>query len=516
MQGSSRDRLGVVIGAAVLAIVHVVRAWPTFASVVDDAYISARYSMNVALGHGLLYNAGQPPIEGYTNLLWVLQNAAIWKATGADLHDIAVDAGLVYGVLGIFAITALGVALARRWTPIALLPALWLAVDAHYAVVATNGIESSQFIFAVVAALAAVLWSEDGGWTRILGAVLCGLVVAVRPEGIAVAAAIAGYDVIRRRGALGRPATWAVVVGAVAGAVPVWVGRLLYFGQALPNTWYAKDHRSITEQIVFDLGYLGQDWPYWAVVAVLFAIGALVPRWSARRVITAALVLGLVVVEFRVDLWMPGGRLLLPAVALALALFAERVDALVGADGPLGSRTAARWAIGLVVAILPAIPLVIGPIPAHVFGYDGHHTALPGNGSQRAAEFLRAHAPSGASLATRDAGVFAFYIGPDVTVDEIHDRALTRPHPGGAASDVRSYTPVNPDFFVATVQREDQGPSKYGNDNLVFRRMTAKYVYLGRVVQHYHRYYDVYARADLGVPPLPADLVVNRDGPPAP
>ena len=40
--------------------------------IVDDAYISFRYAKNFAEGQGLVYNPGEAPVEGYTNLLWTL------------------------------------------------------------------------------------------------------------------------------------------------------------------------------------------------------------------------------------------------------------------------------------------------------------------------------------------------------------------------------------------------------------------------------------------------------------
>src|SRR4051812_24123669 len=38
----------------------------------EDAMISMRYARHLADGHGLVWNVGEPPIEGFTNLLWVL------------------------------------------------------------------------------------------------------------------------------------------------------------------------------------------------------------------------------------------------------------------------------------------------------------------------------------------------------------------------------------------------------------------------------------------------------------
>ena len=44
-----------------------------FQFVCDDAFISLRYAKNLAAGLGLRYNVGvEPPVEGYSNVLWVL------------------------------------------------------------------------------------------------------------------------------------------------------------------------------------------------------------------------------------------------------------------------------------------------------------------------------------------------------------------------------------------------------------------------------------------------------------
>ncbi len=47
----------------------------------DDAFISFRYVQNLLEGHGLVFNVGER-VEGYSNFLWVLELAAIWKVLG--------------------------------------------------------------------------------------------------------------------------------------------------------------------------------------------------------------------------------------------------------------------------------------------------------------------------------------------------------------------------------------------------------------------------------------------------
>ena len=43
----------------------------------EDAMISMRYAKNFASGAGLVWNAGEAPVEGYTNFLWTLWMAAV-------------------------------------------------------------------------------------------------------------------------------------------------------------------------------------------------------------------------------------------------------------------------------------------------------------------------------------------------------------------------------------------------------------------------------------------------------
>lgn len=44
---------------------------------IDDAMVSMTYARNLAEGHGLVWNAGEAPVSGYTNPLWTLFMAAL-------------------------------------------------------------------------------------------------------------------------------------------------------------------------------------------------------------------------------------------------------------------------------------------------------------------------------------------------------------------------------------------------------------------------------------------------------
>ena len=65
-----------LIGAVLFAVAgHLFLFWLSyqiFSYTIDDAYITFRYSKNLAAGFGPTYNPGLPPVEGYTTFLWML------------------------------------------------------------------------------------------------------------------------------------------------------------------------------------------------------------------------------------------------------------------------------------------------------------------------------------------------------------------------------------------------------------------------------------------------------------
>lgn len=465
-----------VVGAAVGALALVAHAWPRWDSVVDDAYISARYAEHLADGNGLVYNAVGAPIEGYTNLLWTVL-LGVGRAAGLPILPLMTGMGALFGVLAVWGVVALagGLGASARWR---WLPALLLAASPHFAVVTTNGIESSMY----VAGVAWTAWAMLCGpaWA---GALLGALLVTVRPEG-AVMAGILALGCGAR--AWREPRSWVPLGATVAafGVLEAW--RLAVYGAWVPNTWDAKFARPFLDQIAFNVRYLSPDGAMWAGLGLA---GLLIPvtfgrdlrRWAVWGVALATVALA-----FRVDMWMPGGRLLQPACALLYALIAVE---------------AAKLRLGW-VAVAWALALPFTPWGRHPVAYDGKHTVLPGNPAQRAAEHVAAHAPPGSWLATRDAGVLAYYVGTGIHVGELHDRALTRPHPGGEDADWRTAAPPNPEIVIPTVQRREAPGPAYPSDRALFASLSVPYRFLGRVEQHYHRYYDVWVRSDLDMPEL--------------
>ena len=262
----------------------------------DDAFISFRYARNLLEGHGLVFNRGEY-VEGYSNFLWVLELAALWKTFGLRPEHTAPWLSVACTV---------GTLAAMLWW-IARLPGLphrglvgWMALgvvgsSATFAVwTSGGGLETRQFTFCIVLAVVGLtLYPER--WRALLGVSLSLAAAALtRPEGPLFAACCFGWYLVQRRLATGRGRPdWRAAASLAGPFVVLVAGQYLwrygYYGEWLPNTYYAKHVRPWYEA----------GGRYLAAATLETGLYLLLPLaglaqgkgWQARRSLTAALVL---------------------------------------------------------------------------------------------------------------------------------------------------------------------------------------------------------------------------------
>lgn len=467
------------ISAGLASAALVLHAWPTRWTTVDDAWITARYALLLAHGHGPVYNPGEL-VEGASSPLWTLLVGAAIRL-GLDPGAVMVHAGLLCGLLLPLATTWLALRLGAGRIGAATAP--WtVALSPHIALAATNGLETAAWLLALVLACSAALpgGSPRSGVAMGLGV---GLLAALRPEGAVVAVALAVAHAV-----LARDVRRPFVAGVAGSVLTVLAVRFAIYGALLPNPVDAKHFGDLGHRLELNLRYVRIDGITWFVVAALAATAPLLPGRRLARAVPVAVGFLLLAGFFRVEEWMPAARLQLPLWVLATASWAA-------ADLPRGLTA---------LPVVGAALVLLSPVRASAVRYDTAHSVLPDNPAARAGQWIGAHAPAGSTIAMRDAGVVAFHVGPDVRVLEIHPRALTRKHVDGA--DVEPPAAV-PELLVTTLQREDADGPRYGPD----RRLLARtdWVFLGRVTQHHHRYYDFWARPDVPMEPLPEELRVR-------
>ncbi len=305
-----------------LNVVALAVAWGLDFGAVDDSLISFRYAQNLAAGHGLVFNPGTR-VEGYSNLLWTLQLAAIARL-GGDLERwatlLAVISTLATTVLLTLAVGRLSPS--PRAIPLLLAGGIFASLSPPLLFYGLCGLETAQHTALVTAAVSAAALARRT-WSLAAGVICAALVSISRPEGIAITAVVLVALALRRDLPRGRRA--AVIVATLLTSTVVFGGHLLwrraYYGQWLPNVFYAKVDVSRPSVLVTGAAY-----------CLEFMIGTLLlvwilPWWRQRReqpVAWTAAVLLLLCVQAGLALlaggdWMPLSRFLVPAWPVLIA-----------------------------------------------------------------------------------------------------------------------------------------------------------------------------------------------------
>lgn len=211
----------------------------------DDALISMRYSERLLEGKGLTWTEGIP-VEGYSNLLWVLLTAGL-GALGIDLIDAVRLLGFACNVSVIFALMYLFNHLKHPQVsivPLAIAQLFWV-LSGSTAVWTMGGLEqplvAAGLVWAIALLIPALQKPEIDFHAIVLAAFGLTVVVLTRPDGplFTVCACIVWW--------LARPKNKLnFLAGLMLGAIPfvAFAGqmgfRLAYYGDWVPNTAHVK------------------------------------------------------------------------------------------------------------------------------------------------------------------------------------------------------------------------------------------------------------------------------------
>lgn len=314
--------------------------------VCDDAYISFRYARHLAQGHGLRFNLDEAtPVEGFSNLLWVLIAAAL-EATGlppaAIMPALSVGLGAALVVATALAAQRLGLGLAAT-----VAAALTLAAAPGMVVWSTGGLETmAEALLLFVLFDRLVLADVRRTWVVALlaGVLLC----LVRTEGVGWAVVVLVLAALRH--GVPRPLQRAGAGVLLAYALySAW--RLSYFGSLVSNIARVKVEPGL-ESAARGLDYVLGFW-----VAALAPLPQLLLGLTGARDRRAWLVLAMAagVPLYAVVVggdFMTMGRLLvpgLPFLALGVGMAVQRLG-----------RPGLLLAVGLAAA--GTVPLYEAPV----------------------------------------------------------------------------------------------------------------------------------------------------------
>jgi hypothetical protein len=220
------------LGLGVVFLLGVRAAW---FFTIDDAFITFRYSANLAHGDGPVWNVGEDPVEGFTNFLWMVWHTPfVWL--GLSLPTVAKVTSMLAGA------AALVLMVRYAWQRYGMVAALvaggtfvvFLPTYFHI----TSGLETVAFaaliLRIVIVALHALGERPVRAWEMPLLVVLAGM---LRPEGVLAAAPAFLFWLWLRR--TDRRA-WLWSGAAVVAGLAYFVWRWSYYGHPFPNTFYVK------------------------------------------------------------------------------------------------------------------------------------------------------------------------------------------------------------------------------------------------------------------------------------
>lgn len=305
--------------------------------VADDALISHRYAQRLLAGQGLTWTEG-PPVEGYSNLLWILLHAAL-GLLGIDLIHASRILGFGCGVLIMWSLVQLHPpGSGPTWTSSALAIVVGgasLALCGPFAVWTIGGLEQPLIVALIAWAMVLVRPLLDGRTLTLRQSIHAGLPLGLlcltRPDSPLIAAMF-GLAVLVVGGITKRSA-WLGAVGLGVWSVACTLGqlvfRLLYYGDWVPNTAHLKAHWTrarLDEGIDYVLGGLESAIP----LLLLASLGLVAAVFGHRRARIGLLLLILVVwlgyvASIGGDIF-PAHRHLVVAMLCLAMLAAEGVD----------------------------------------------------------------------------------------------------------------------------------------------------------------------------------------------
>jgi len=434
-----RAILGIVI-VVIFLLFHEMRLYSSN-NIVDDAFISFRYARHLATGQGLVWNPGEPPISGFTSLLYVVALAGLY-IIGLDLVLASQLVGIVTSTATVVLTYAFSRQVASFFSPNSespspywclLAPAL-LALNPAFAIWARGGMETHLYTFLLLSSVYCLVRSINDArrWSKSLWGLTAGLslflAIQARPEAIFIyMATFLWFGLLRSKTRTREGITIPALVYCLQ-LIPlltVVIGYRLYFGDFLPNTYYAKTGGGwfqFAGGISYMMNWLASPgialWITYAFLGFLRCVDSVVGGYLALIIATHSLV----IVGEGGD-WMPFYRFVIPVLPyiailtqegmrMELLLFKSRVCN-AGGDS---LRRFAYWVLIPVIFIATIWPSISGLTidpgkllrPLRLIddpdkGYVAQFTLI--------GKYFAVHSRPGDSIALSAAGAIPYYSG---------------------------------------------------------------------------------------------------------
>lgn len=245
--------------AAAIFLLQVLLLWRF---TVDDAFITFRYSANLASGDGPTFNPGLPPIEGYTSFFWMLV-MTIPHLISVEVQFFSKIVGIVATILYVIISTRFVYRLAEfleekfRYIS-AVIVALLLACFGPTAVHAVSGMETALFTFFLISFFYLTFFlnqktSKSSISLLALDALMLGL---TRPEGniVSVVGLFCAYLMLPKQ-YKGFFAGATLLLYVLPGGM-YFLWRATYYGHLFPLPFYLKVSHDLFSGLYDVIGFV--------------------------------------------------------------------------------------------------------------------------------------------------------------------------------------------------------------------------------------------------------------------
>ena len=320
--------------------------------VADDSFISFRYVDRLLNGQGLTWTEGRP-VEGYSNLLWILVLAAVKRLTRGELWVIALFVNYLCSIASLWLLLKIVARLTKN-NPTAMGWSMVLfAMSAPVAIWINGGLEAPLIMVLLMAALYYTMPFPEppastlppgayapfsGPGSVVLAGIFCGLIALTRPDGIlfawAITTALLVFEYLRtpRGEASSWYGRWIIIIRRLFRplflfniiALLFYTGQLLfrlhYYGEWVPNTALVKigfTVSRVTGGLVYAARMLAAFVPF--LVLLLLSFRRNTPNRAVQAFfLTIIAVISLYLVLIGGDIF-PGYRHVLPLIPLLCA-----------------------------------------------------------------------------------------------------------------------------------------------------------------------------------------------------
>ncbi len=379
---------------------------------VDDAYTGFQYIENLRAGHGFVFHPSDRPVEGVTNIGWLLIVAALTGPAPPPVVAKLLGLGLVIFVF--ILLVAAGRVFAVKDAEhndsftLAVVPAVLLAGSFDFIYFSTAGMETALLAALLSTCCCIALFRAASFWLPALSAAAS----LAHPEAAIVFPIYAMLHLYRacdRKRLIGCCLVWAGMLAAITAA------RWSYFGDLVPNTFHSKPSNlelAIQNAYAFLSGN-NSNIPFPIVGWISLPLLALgyyrLRRASAAGadMLAAVAIAGLAFAVYSPPDWTATARFFAPYLPAALLLLWSGVIEFRDLPFPWRHRTKHAAMAAVVVLLALTATYDCRDKLAALDGYPGY--VMASKDLVGPAVWMRDNLPADSVIATRRIGALAYF-----------------------------------------------------------------------------------------------------------